>query len=258
MEFLNTNIRFLRKQKGLTQQALGKKIGVNRAMVGSYEEGRAVPKIAALQDLAYFFDTSIDELLNTDLSQNEPQHTIRGKNLRVLSTVIDPENRELITLVPQKAAAGYTKGYADPEFIESLPQFALPLPQLSQNHTYRAFQIEGDSMEPVPSGAYIIAEFLQDWQEIDSGNAYILVTKDEGIVYKRVYDRIKPEKQLLLKSDNPEYQSYTVGIEQVLDIWKAVGYISFSLPDPNDLSLSKLSATVMQMKTEIEKIKQER
>ncbi len=261
--YLKTNIRWLRKQKGLTQSELADKIGVNRAMVGSYEEDRAAPKVPVLQTLSLFFNVSIDDLFNKDLSK-ESQHgkkkkdkDIRGHSLRVLSTIVDRDDKELVTVVPAKAAAGYLNGYADPEYIESLPKFELPLPEMSKERTYRAFQIKGDSMSPVPSGAYIIGEYIQNWQEIKDGRTYIVVTHEEGIVYKRTYNRIEEDEELLLKSDNPEYEPFSIPVSDIIDVWKAVGFISFELPEPEDMSLHKLSSEIEKLKNEIQQIKDE-
>ena len=63
MEYIGQNIKCLRKSKGLTQEELAKNIGVNRAMIGSYEENRAAPKLSVIQDIAYFFSISIDNLI---------------------------------------------------------------------------------------------------------------------------------------------------------------------------------------------------
>ena len=255
---LGTNLKHLRKAKGLTQDQLADKIGVNRAMIGSYEEGRAIPKINALNDIAHYFSISIDALINNDLS-TEGQNTsidsidVTGANLRVVTTIVDRDNSELITLVPVKASAGYLNGYADPDYIDALPRFSLPLPELSRERTYRAFQINGESMEPIPSGAYIISEYLQDWHNIRDGKTYILITRDEGVVYKRVY--MHSSGELWLKSDNPQYEAYSVHLSRLLEVWKAVGYICTALPEADTVSLNKLSAMVLEMKQEMDKLK---
>jgi transcriptional regulator with XRE-family HTH domain len=262
MSFIGSNIKFLRKQKNLTQEELSKKIGVNRSMIGSYEEGRAKPKLSSIQIIAHYFKTGVDELINKDLSLNtkptktkSPGKDIKGSSLRILSTIVDNENNELITVVPVKAAAGYLIGFSDPEYIEKLPKFALPLQELSPNRTYRIFQIKGNSMEPITEGSYIICEYVQDWQEIKNGKTYILLTKEEGIVYKRVYNRIEENGELILKSDNPEYEPYTVKIDNVSEAWKALGYMSFKLPEPDEVSIHKISFLVSEMKKDIEKLK---
>lgn len=256
---LGLNIKYLRKVRNLTQDQLADKIGVNRAMIGSYEEGRAVPKLPALQILSHYFNVSIDSLVNTDLSTESSSAgdaqniDSTGKNLRILTTLVDRDDKELITLVPVKASAGYAKGYSDPDYMETLPKFSLPFTELSRERTYRAFQISGNSMEPIPSGAYIICEYLQNWSDAKSGKTYIIVTKDEGVVYKRLYSN--DNETLLLKSDNPEYNPYTIPINSVSEIWKALGYISFALPEPDEMHIGKLAAMVYKMQNELDELK---
>ncbi|HOZ14212.1 MAG TPA: LexA family transcriptional regulator [Tenuifilaceae bacterium] len=256
---LGLNIKYLRKVRNLTQDQLADKIGVNRAMIGSYEEGRAVPKLPALQILSHYFNVSIDSLVNFDLSTEsnsagDAQNIdSAGKNLRILTTLVDRDDKELITLVPVKASAGYAKGYSDPDFVETLPKFSLPFTELSKERTYRAFQISGNSMEPIPSGAYIICEYLQNWSDVKSGKTYIVVTKDDGVVYKRLYNN--DNDTLLLKSDNPEYNPYTIPLNSISEIWKALGYISFALPEPDEMHLGKLAAMVYKMQTELDELK---
>ncbi|MFC2152956.1 XRE family transcriptional regulator, partial [Bacteroidota bacterium] len=253
MDIIAQNIKYLRKSKGLTQDELAKNIGVNRAMIGSYEENRAVPKLSVLRDIAYFFDVSIDNLAKLrfweDPEINDSVSITKGENLRVVSTVVDKEDKELITTVPIQASAGYTKGYADPDYIEELPHFSLPLVELSKERTYRVFQIKGDSMEPLKSGSYVICEYLVNWEDVLDGKPYIVISKDEGIVYKRLYNQISESGEIALKSDNPEYTAYTLKTEEIHEIWKALGFISFDLPEPdNELSINKLHDMILDMK----------
>jgi transcriptional regulator with XRE-family HTH domain len=258
-ELLGCNIKYLRKTKGITQDVLADKIGVNRAMIGSYEEGRAIPKLSAMRMLAHYFNVSIDDLINANLSDRENKSTStdsKGSGLRILNTIVDRNNQELITLVPVKASAGYLNGYADPDYVENLPQFTLPLPELSKERTYRAFQIKGDSMEPIPSGSYIIGEYLQNWNDIKEGKPYVLLTRDEGVVYKRVYKQ--SNDVLLLKSDNPQYEPFAVGVDSIVEVWKALGYICLSLPEPDEMSMAKLTSMFHEMKKEVETLKKEK
>jgi len=264
MESIGQNIKHLRKSKGLTQGELAQKVGVNRAMIGSYEENRAIPKLSVLQKLAYYFSITIDEMINNKLWEQSftgPYETkistyAKGKNLRILSTVVNQENKELITTVPVQASAGYTRGYADPDFIEELPHFSLPLVELSKEKTYRVFQIKGDSMEPVQSGSYIICEYVANWEEVTDGKPFILITKDDGIVYKRIYRNPENQGQITLKSDNPDYEPYEIKLEEVFEIWKALGYISFNLPEKtDDLNLSNLHHMIIDLKKEVEFLK---
>ena len=88
-----------------------------------------------------------------------------------------------IPFVPMKAAAGYLAGYADPEYIDELNTFTLPM--LSGGN-YRAFEIIGDSMLPTPSGSVIVGEKVENIDDVKNNNACIVVSRNEGIVYKRI------------------------------------------------------------------------
>ncbi len=259
MKYIAENIKYLRKQKKLTQDDLALKIGVKRSLIGSYEEGRAVPKLSLLQAMAYYFNVALNDLLDKDLRHQEQdaktEKHLQGNNLRVLTTVLDKENEELISVVPAKAAAGYLNGYGDVEFVESLTAFSLPLPEISHDRTYRIFQIKGDSMEPVPTGTYIICRYLDNWYSIKDGKTYVVLTKDEGIVYKRLYNRLEESKTIEMVSDNPFYTPFSVHISNVMEVWQAMGFISFQLPDADVPSLFKLNTMYTELKTELEQLK---
>jgi len=263
MEVIGSNIKYLRKKKGLTQDELAKNIGVNRAMIGSYEENRAVPKLSVLKDLAYFFNISIDDLAKLKLweeSHNFQSDHVAGSSLRILTTKVNTDNKELITTVPIQASAGYKNGYSDPEYISDLPHFSLPLHELSQERSYRVFQIKGDSMEPIKSGSYIICEYILNWDEIQDGTTYIVISKDEGIVYKRLYNKIQESSEIILKSDNKDYDDYSLKTEEIHEIWKALGFISFELPEPDtryEPTVDQLHSMLLEMKQEINNLKKD-
>jgi len=259
MSFLNANIKHLRKERSMTQSDLAKRIGIKRSLVGAYEEHRAEPKLATIQKLAYLFQVPLDDLINTDLSKSGPgsQVDTEGKTLRVLPIVVDSEDKEHITLVNESARAGYTGHYADPEFIESLPNFSLPVKELYTEQTYRLFQINGDSMLPITSGSYVICGYVQDWSDIKDGQCYVVVTRDNGIVYKRLW-RNDDTGELLLKSDNPLYEPYTIGVAEILEVWNARGYLSFDLPEhsvaaPSDVH--HISSMLTKLHREVEELK---
>ncbi len=253
MVFLKENMRFLRKKNGMTQDRLANLLETKRSLVGSYEEGRGVPKLEMIQRMADIFDVTLDDLLSSDLERGEGSATKSKQGLKILSVAVTPGNEERITIVPVKASAGYLDGRADPEYIGQLPHFSMPVPELSPNRSYRVFQIKGDSMLPVPPGSYLFCDYVEEATDIREGKAYALITADEGVVYKRIY--IQSDRELLLKSDNPEYEPYTVETPSVLEIWRALGYLSFDLPDPGAMNVQKLSSDVLKLKEEIREMK---
>jgi phage repressor protein C with HTH and peptisase S24 domain len=86
---------------------------------------------------------------------------------------------------------------------------------------YRAFEIVGDSMLPTTSGSIIVGEKVDDFEDVKSNQTYIVVSRNEGIVYKRILKNGKGKSKLTLVSDNPTYQPYNVQAEDVVEIWKA-------------------------------------
>jgi phage repressor protein C with HTH and peptisase S24 domain len=196
----------------------------------------------------------MSKLSESQLSELERGYDayIKGSNLRVLTTTVSSDNRENIELVPEKAKAGYTTGYADPEYIEELPRFRLPF--LSEKRKYRTFQLKGDSMLPIPDGSWVTGEFIQDWHEIISGKAYVVFTLNDGIVFKVVENKLVNDGRLILYSLNPIYEPYEVNINEVKEIWKFVNYISNELPEPV-LPEKQLYKAVATMKNDLERIK---
>ncbi|NOZ47744.1 MAG: LexA family transcriptional regulator [Chlorobi bacterium] len=259
MNFLGQNLRLLRKEKSLTQEQLAGKIGIKRSLIGAYEEGRTEPKLQTILNICHYFNVSIDMLINKDMSKEEKivQPDIKGQQLRILPIAVNKhDEKELCTIVPVKASAGYTKGYGDVDFIESLPKFNFPYPDLPADRTYRLFQITGESMLPVLPGSYIICEYVQDWFNIKNEKCYVLVTKDEGIVYKRIINNLN-HKELLLKSDNPEFKPYILKTDQLVEVWEAKGYTSFDLPgsEPPQVNISELAGTIYELKKDVEQLK---
>jgi transcriptional regulator with XRE-family HTH domain len=195
MAVANQNLKYLRKLRGWTQEEFAQKIGIKRSLVGAYEEERAEPNYDVLETVSDLFKVSIDDLLRKDLSETNVIH-----------------------FVPVKAAAGYLNGYADPEFLDELNTFTLPM---LSGGTYRAFEIVGDSMLPTPSGSVIVGEKVHNLDDVKNNNAYIILSKSEGVVYKRVLKSNRSKNKLTLVSDNPAYQPYQVNAEDVLEFWSA-------------------------------------
>jgi transcriptional regulator with XRE-family HTH domain len=250
MSKIPANIKFLRKKKGLTQQQFADQLGIKRSLVGAYEEERADPKYELLKKIAIFFDVSIDDFINETIDEQwAPKPKGDPANLRVLSISVDKDDNENIELVPLKASAGYLNGYADPEYVAKLPKFYLPM---FKQGTYRAFEIKGDSMLPLVSGTIIIGEYLENWSDIKAGETYVIISKTEGVVYKRAGNKFKENRNLKLISDNPVYDPYEISGEDVLEVWKAKAYISTHLPMPTpEPTLESLTGMMAQMQRSI-------
>lgn len=238
MIFIATNIRHLRSLKGVTQQSLAIDLGITRARVSSYEEGRSAPTIETLIQLSDYFKLPIDVLVRNDLSKATDASFIEIGNQRVLFPIqVDDSNDNLIEIVPVAASAGYLAGYDDPEYIEQLSKIKLPFLPTGK---HRAFPIKGDSMLPMKNGAFVIGKFIEDRRDITSGKTYVLFTLNDGMVYKRVYNQIEKNNTLKLVSDNNAYEPYEVAIDEVLEIWEFTCSINTQEYTEDELKISSI------------------
>ena len=210
--YAGQNLKYLRKLKGLTQEEFAGKLQIKRSLLGAYEEERAEPRIDVLEIVSDQFGISLDELLRRDLSESNVSYLSRRRQQK-----LSAESNQ-IHFVPMKAAAGYLAGYADEEFIDELNTFTLPMLGSGQ---YRAFEIIGDSMLPTPTGSIIVGQKVESLDDLKQDAACIVVSRNEGIVYKRLSRNPKAKSKVTLVSDNPSYQPYSVNAEDILEMWQA-------------------------------------
>ena len=219
MSLAGKNLRHLRKLRGLTQDEFAQKLGIKRSLVGAYEEERADPRIDVLELVMEMYKLSMDDLLLNDLSNEGETYLAKRRKLKMAS-----EDRTTIQFVPVKAAAGYLAGYNDPEFVDELNTFALPM--LSPGD-YRAFEIIGDSMLPTPSGSVVVGEKVENLDYLKNDQPCIVVSRMDGIVYKRVNKTARTKNaSFTLVSDNPSYPPYTIKADEIAEIWAAKMVIS--------------------------------
>jgi transcriptional regulator with XRE-family HTH domain len=240
------NLKYLRKLRGLTQEEFATKLNIKRSLLGAYEEERAEPRIDVLELVSDTFKISLDELLRKDLSEVKGSYLVKRRQQKLMS-----ENN-LIQFVPVKAAAGYLAGYADQEFIDELNTFTLPMLGAGQ---YRAFEIIGDSMMPTPSGSIIVGEKIENNADnLKNNQAYIVVSRSEGIVYKRIVKNNRAKNKLTMVSDNPNYQPYQINAEDVLEVWQAQMVISKVSAQPA-WDMSQLTSLVNNLQEQVSTLK---
>ncbi len=63
---IGTTIAALRREKGLTQDALAAQLGVSAQAVSKWENGLSCPDILMLPEIAEFFDVSVDALFGRE------------------------------------------------------------------------------------------------------------------------------------------------------------------------------------------------
>lgn len=258
----DSNIKLLRKRKKLTQDEVAAQLQMKRSTLSGYENKVAQPGLDILLLFSTYYNIAIDTLLKVDLSalrETQLQQLergedifLRGGNLRVLASTVNADNQENIELVPVKAQAGYTNGFSDPEYISELQVFQLPF--LSGEKKYRSFQLQGDSMLPIPEKAWVTGEYVLDWKELKTGEACVVLTMDDGIVFKIIENRIEEEGKVILYSLNPLYEPYEIHVSGIREIWKFVHFISHEIPDPV-IPENQLVRTVANLKQDMDRLK---
>jgi transcriptional regulator with XRE-family HTH domain len=260
--FWSSNLRYLRKRKALSQDEMAFTLGISRSKLNAHENGQTInPTVEDLLNFSSYFKFSIDNLIKVDMTklsetrlrELEAGNDIftTGTQLRILATSVNAQNKENIEFVSQKAKSGYLSGYSDPEYINKLPVFNMP--HLPQNRKFRMFPTTGDSMFPIPENALVIGKYVEDWNGIKDGTPCIIITSEDGIVFKIVTNKIKQDRKLLLSSLNSLYQPYEIAVENVVEIWEFVNYISDTIPQA-EVPIQELSKNMHEFKMVLKKL----
>lgn len=79
---MSNRIKELRKEYGLTQEDIAKKLGLTRSAISSYERGRLEPTFQNIIKLADMFDVSTKYLMGLSLNRNSEDDD-RHQDIRV-------------------------------------------------------------------------------------------------------------------------------------------------------------------------------
>ncbi len=253
MNNISKNLTLLRTMRKLSQQQMADELEIGRSRLGSYEEGRSEPPIEMLLKISRHFHIAVDALIGADLGKMENPSNLMmvGKNRLLFPIQVDKQGNDLIEIVPLKARAGYVSGYSDPEFIEQLLSMKLPFVPTGK---HRAFPIVGDSMPPLKDGSFVVCKYVESFREVKDKATYIVVTKSDGIVYKRVEKDKKKPSVLNLHSDNKTYRPYEVMLEEVLELWEYTCAINIGQYAAEELNQNSILAMLHGLQVEVKEI----
>lgn len=238
MLYISDNLKWLRSRRNLSQQEVADAMNLPVDRYKKYEYGKNTPPAETLLTISRYYYISIELLLTVDLRKISIENLLRLEDNRiVLPIVVDHGGNNLIEIVPHKAQAGYLTGYADAEFMESLPQITLPFLGAGK---FRAFPIDGDSMPPHNNKTFIVGRYIENLAEVRNDKTYILITATEGITYKRL-DKKNPDS-FTVAPDNFIYSPYDIKLSDILEIWEYVAHIGRddSKPESSVLSVEQM------------------
>lgn len=251
MSLFSDNIRSLRIKHQVSQEKLAEKLSITRGRYVKYEDGTSEAPYDILKRIAQYYQLSIDLLLSVDVRKIEVDQLLKLENNRMILPIqVDNSGENVIEVVSQKVKAGYLTGYADPEYIEQLQQISLPFLGLGK---YRGFPVEGDSMPPHQDGDIIVGRYVEQLGEVLSGKTYILITRNEGVVYKRLNKQTN--NKLKVSSDNFFYPSYEIKASHILEIWEYQCSISRNDAQTEVLENTTIKNMFYELKNEITDLK---
>ena len=174
----------------------------------------------------------------TQMPPNDAPATAPAKVLLTPQFItVDREGNETIPYVPVRAAAGYLDGFGDSAYMETLPSFSLPG---LTNGTYRAFEVDGDSMFPtLENKEIVVCQWVEKPDYIREDRVHIIVTKNRGIVVKRLLNRIEKYGYIVAKSDALDnrnlYPNLEIYPDEIEEIWYAVTHLNWKFKHPSDM-----------------------
>ena len=251
MSLFSDNIRALRVKHKISQEKVAESLMITRGRYVKYEDGTSEAPYEILKKIAQYYQMSIDLILSVDIRKIEVADLLKLENNRLILPIqVDKMGENRIEIVSQKVKAGYLSGYADPEYIEQLQQIELPFLGVGK---YRGFPVEGDSMPPHQDGDIIVGRYLENLSEITASKTYVLITRSEGMVYKRLNKN--NNTALLVSSDNYFYPAYEITTSDILEIWEFQCSIARSDKKSEVLESMSIKNMFVEIKNELQEVK---
>ena len=81
-----------------------------------------------------------------------------------------------------------------------------------------------------------------------------MVGSRDGIVFKRLFNKLRSNAMFVLHSDNPYFSPYDITLDDELEIWEAKSYISSTFPIA-ELSLERVASLVLDLQQQVALLK---
>ncbi len=241
--------KVVREELGFTQSEFALQLDAGRS-TADIERGKK--KITGKIIAELLKQHSINPLWMYGFSFNKHIEVMGQTSPKVIA--LDAHERENMLMVPVRASAGYADNVMDIDWYESLPTFNIPLPQYNDG-SFRAFQVEGDSMQPVlRSKEWVMAKAVESVRLANDDRIHVVVTCNSVVVKK--LEKVAGQSYVNLISLNPEYPNIEQSIDGISELWEVNSHLSFDLDEPsqND-AITSLQQGLESLKIEINKLK---
>lgn len=200
----SSNIRFLRKQRNLSQEELAEMVGYKSfTTIQKWETGDSEPNMGVLRQLADIFHISISELVETDIEKSTLGRTLpsnimvpAGRQIPILGTICAgngihcEENFEGYFLVDRSIKADY------------------------------CLKVKGDSMIDANIYDGDVAFLRKDFDFIDGEIYAVCYGAEESASLKKLY---KVDNKMMLQPCNADYTAAFVDVDDVLIVGECIG-----------------------------------
>ncbi len=187
-------IRFLRKERKISQSELAKELKVTQQAVGKWETGKSTPDTDTLRKIAEYFKTSVDFLLGVDkLVENAMAMSGGDYAIPIIGTV----------------RAGYNA-------LAYNEDFGVEYANVRNPEEYFFLIVKGDSMEPRIKDGDLALVHKQN--TLNDGDLGVIVYGDNEGTLKRF---VKKGNTVILQPFNPEYEALVLAGEELNDVYIA-------------------------------------
>ncbi len=240
----------IREANNLTQVEFAEKLGI-KSSTADIERGKTKLSGIVVTQLLKIY--KINPLWLFDLSRQKEIDLYKADTMPKVVTV-NTEGRDNITMVNQKAAAGYPHNIQDSEWYKSLPAFDMPIPQY-RHATYRGFQVEGDSMLPTfKPEDWVLAKAVESLEHATNNKVHVIVMYD-SVLLKKI-EKQQNYEHLKLISTNEIYPPYNIETKDIQELWEVTSKLTFSVNELSQNSiLKKLEASMEELKAKLNHIK---
>lgn len=218
-------LRTIIENEGITYSALSKKMGLNRAQpIYDIRDGKVKRISTNYADKILLAFPQYDKAW---LLSGEGEPIKKKIEDEAISKIIEFEN---FPFVSQKAYAGYLSGYADAEYVDSLPTVAFPV-----DHTplgkYLVFEVKGDSMDDGSYDSYLSGDLLlcrevrmDLWKDstLHFTKWDFVIVHEEGILVKRIVNHDVVNHTITIHSLNELYPDRVIDLCEVRQILNVV------------------------------------
>ena len=222
MNSIHSAFKRERNLLNISQAKLAKELGVTQSQIAKIETGKSAVTMEMVDKMVKLGANFSDIIGGGEGSMLKPE-----KDEATISTNLHTNH---IPLVSQYAYAGYLCGFADEEYMETLPLIPWDV-EGEPKGSYIGFEVRGDSMddrsyESILDGDILYCRRLKEdlWRYKLHFNDwdFVIVHKKDGILVKRIIEHNTETGDIRIHSLNPLYEDKIINIQDVSQIFNVV------------------------------------